>query len=220
MIINLKKIKYYFLTTGKNDKRKKHILDTFRDYDITEVNPVLGISKFQSGSIGMSRMIDIGLRQKPFKPFVIIEDDVSFYRKIPETITIPEDADLLYIGISMCGGFNNTDQKKIFAEDVNDDLVRIYNMLSCHGIIICSPSGAVAFQRCMVEAYFKNMYWDLPVSHIQPYYNVYALKKPLLYQDKEYNGCENVTKFELKEYYKPNIIKGGYISVLMCNQQI
>ena len=155
MIINLKKIKYYFLTTGRDNERKNHIIDIFKEYDITEVNPMLDIPKLQSGSIGMGRMIDLGLRNqdrvKPFQPFIIMEDDVSFYKDFPETLEIPDDSDLFYIGISKCGSLDNKDKELIIAEDVknNDNIVKIYNMLSCHCIMICSALGATFYQRCM-----------------------------------------------------------------------
>jgi hypothetical protein len=222
MIIDLKKIKYYFLTTGKDHERKNHIAEIFKDYDITEVNPILDIPILQSGSIGMGRMIDLGLRNqdrtKVFQPFIIMEDDVSFYRDFPKTLEIPADSDLFYIGISKCGSFENKDKKIIIAEDVKDNsnIVKIYNMLSCHGIIICSALGATIYQRSMMEGFIKNTYWDLPLSHIHPYYNVYALKKPLLYQDHKYRGCEEPTNFELqtyvtpenKEFYKNDLLYG------------
>jgi negative regulator of replication initiation len=34
MIINIKQSKYYFLTNN-NDKRKNHMLEEFKDYNIT-----------------------------------------------------------------------------------------------------------------------------------------------------------------------------------------
>ena len=37
MIVNLKNIKYYFLTYN-NPKRKAHMNEEFKDYNLTEVN--------------------------------------------------------------------------------------------------------------------------------------------------------------------------------------
>ena len=42
MIIDLKKIKYYYLTTRTNAKRVKHIEDILKKYDLTQVNPIMG----------------------------------------------------------------------------------------------------------------------------------------------------------------------------------
>jgi hypothetical protein len=206
MLIDLKKIKYYFLTMGNNDERKNHIVDLFKDYDITEVNPILNVPKTQSGSVGMGRMIELGLRNqdrtKAFQPFIILEDDVSFYREFPETLEIPDDSDLFYIGISKRGYKENYDCSTLIADDIKDDntIVRIYNMLSCHGIMVCSALGASFYQRTMLESYYKNVIWDVRLAHMHNLYNVYALKKPLVYQDAKYRGEEEATKFELERY--------------------
>ena len=48
MILDLKTIKYYYLTTGENNKRKSHIQNIYKDLDITEVNPVQNNSFVQA----------------------------------------------------------------------------------------------------------------------------------------------------------------------------
>jgi len=230
MIVDLKNIKYYFLTTGQDDQRRNHILTIFQKFDITEINPVMGINRYQSGSIGMSRMIDRGLRDqdrtKSFQPFVIMEDDVSFYREFPENLEIPDESDMLFIGISKCGLLNGKDSEKIFAKNVKvgdskEEIVRIYNMLTCHGIMICSASGANAFQRAVSEGFYSKWHWDLPVAAIQPYYKVYALKKPLVFQDAKYKGCQIATKFELAKYedFDEKQLVNNNVSIIMSSIQ-
>ena len=145
--IALSCLKYYFLTCDVQGERAQHMISEFKNFNITPVTPVLGISKFKSASIGFSRMIDLGLSQqdvsKPFQPFVIFEDDVSMYRPFPNEIEIPVDTDILYIGISKF----RTDSEfnidpSVCCEIFDKNLARIYNMLSTHGIIICSSLGA------------------------------------------------------------------------------
>lgn len=68
-------------------------------------------------------------------------------------------------------------------------------MLSTHGIMICSMVGAGILQKCILEAYYTNIHYDLPISKIQPYYNIYCLNKPFVYQDKKYGGQEDVTRY-------------------------
>ena len=46
----------------------------------------------------------------------------------------------------------------------------------------------------MFESYFKNTIWDIFTAQIQPYLNVYALKKPLVYQYGKIGGQEKYTK--------------------------
>ena len=202
MKINLSTTKYYFLTCDTNGTRKQHVADIFKNYYITEVNPILGIDRFKSGASGFLNMIDLALRNQdrtlPFQPFIMFEDDVSKYREFPDNIDIPNDADICYVGLSKCGTHKDTEFcNKLYMKEINNDIVRVYNMLSLHGIMICSVLGATAIQKAMMEAYIKNIAWDLPIAYIQPYYNVYALKVPLVYQDARFGGCENETKFEL-----------------------
>tara|TARA_R110000868_G_scaffold131790_11_gene342072 strand:- start:446 stop:1129 length:684 start_codon:yes stop_codon:yes gene_type:complete len=203
MKIILKNINHYFLTTGKNDKRKNHILDEFKEYNLIEVNPVLDIGKNKSGSTGFSRIIDIALRKqdrtKPFTPFIIYEDDCSKYRDFPADIDIPDDTDFIYLGLSKCSMNAYTNHQRLYYQHYNADIVRVFNMLSTHGMLICSALGAVAIQKAITESYHKNLCWDIPISQLQWHYNVYAFKQPLVYQDSLYGGCESETRFAIEK---------------------
>ena len=224
MKIELKKLKYYFLTCDTNGIRKKHMIKEFKNYDITEVNPILNIKKNRSGATGFSKMIDLGLRNqdktKPFQPFVLFEDDVSKYREFPKYIEILNNTDILYIGLSIYGMNKIKWCNNIYYSEINEDLIRIYNMLTLHGIIICSASGALAIQKCMMEAFFKDKIWDIFTAQIQPYYKVYALKEPLVYQDSEIGGQEKYTKISIKDCSKKDItnnnINTSNISIITC----
>ena len=141
-------------------------------------------------------------RTRPFQPFIILEDDAKKYRKFPESIDIPDDADFILIGISRWGVVdpkNGALQNLICYDSTNDDLIRVYNMNSTHGIMICSVSGLLAFQKCMLEGYFKNICWDMFTSQVQPFYKVYAFKNPLVYQYWPLGGQEAATKFKICE---------------------
>ena len=201
MKIYLKDIKHYFLTVDTNSIRKHHMREEFKEYDLTEVNPILNICKNKSGATGFSKMLDIGLRNQnralPFQPFVMYEDDCSKYREFPEYIEVPDNADLLYIGLSRCSMNNISDHSANYYTHITPEIIRIYNMLAMHGIIVCSASGALAIQKAVLEGYTKNIIWDIFVAYIQPYYNVYALKNPLVFQDGKYGGSEPWTKFSI-----------------------
>lgn len=217
MELDLKKIKYYFLSCN-NPKRVKHMTDEFNGYDIKEVNPVstsMGISKEQSGSTGFSKMLDLAIKNqdriKPFQPFVLLEDDIKKYRDFPDKIIIPENSDILYIGLSSWGmtdanlGSNGT----ICVSNVESypDIVKVYNMLSTHGFIICSMVGLLTLQKCLFEDFYRNRGYDMALAHIQPHINAYALRKPLVHQYAAIGGQEVATKFEIPSNIKRDIPK-------------
>jgi hypothetical protein len=228
MKIDLNKIKYYFLTCDREGERMKHMINEFKDYDIKEVLPILNIGVFRSMCIGVMRILDIGLRNqdrtKPFQPFVLFEDDVKKYREFPQYLDVPDHTDILYIGLSIWGmskdisdsGIHN----RIYYNDYDDNLIRIFNMLSAHAILICSSAGALAIQKATMEAYFKNTVHDINIAYLQPYYNVYALKIPLVYQWEKLKGQEVPTKityksFDKHDFSEKNINKTN-ISILSC----
>jgi hypothetical protein len=199
--------KFYFLTMD-NPKRKNHMLNEFKEYSPIEVNPVTGIPRYMSGATGFGRMIDKGLRDqdrsKPFQPFIIMEDDASKMREFPKTIRIPEDADIVYLGLHSWGYSKTEPVRTIYSEDYDKDLIKVKNLLALHGVMVCSAAGASVIQRSMVESYYRDKAWDVPITHAQPFYNVYALKKPLVYQDKKYGGKESVTKiYPKKHWFRP-----------------
>jgi len=212
MKINFDTMKYYYLTTGNNKKRENHMEDIFKNYNIKKIIGPSGIKKHISGAIGHSKMIELGLREqdrnKPFQPFVILEDDVSFFRNLPNELEIPDNTDALYIGISPWGLNKDNMQGKynhIIADDYNDDLIKVYNMLGTHAIMICSSLYASVYTRCMMESIYYNFQdrgdWDIILSTLQKKYNVYAFKNPFLYQDAKYGGQET-TKVILNTFIK------------------
>ena len=78
----------------------------FKDYDLFKVTSVRDFDgkKFKSASSGVSLIIDHACKNqdpnKPFQPFVILEDDAAICEKIPDFIDIPDNCDLFYLGTS------------------------------------------------------------------------------------------------------------------------
>ena len=79
-------------------------------------------------------------------------------------------------------------------------------MLSTHGILVCSKKGANILIKCMEDGYKSGIPWDMFTAIIQPYYQVYALTNPLVYQDIEYGGQQRGTD----EVFNPNVNKNSH----------
>jgi hypothetical protein len=168
------------------------------------VHPILNerTPKNKSGASGFIRMIERGLMKQipgqPFIPFILVEDDVSVYID-RDTIDIPDNTDILYIGLSCCSMNHESFHYSNYYESIDNypDIIRIKHMLASHGLMICSPLGAAALQRTMMETWFSDRAWDVPMAYIQPYYNVYALRKPFVYQNEAKGGDESCTRITL-----------------------
>ena len=202
MILKTDNLKFYYLTKTEDGENSKHIECILKGYKVKKILPhEIGISKEKSGSIGHARMIEAGLRDqdnhKAFQPFVILEDDVSFYREIPKEIDIPNDADLFYLGLSQLAMNNGKAVDNISAQQIDENVYQIFNMLSGHAIMICSALGAAAYQKAMVDGFYQDKIWDVFAAEMQENYNVYALKKPIFLQDLKLGGREAATNFEL-----------------------
>jgi hypothetical protein len=205
MIINLKQSKYYFLNNN-NEIRKNHILEEFKDYNITAVSSDTNYnnSRNKSGASGFYKILELGKdlqdESKNFESFIILEDDIKKYREFPEFIEIPDNTDILYIGLSKCGIFKEGVFKVVQCSNVNIDIIKIYNMLSSHGIIICSPTGLSIMQKSMLESITYDLPWDIDLALSQININVYALRIPLVYQYEKLGGNETSTKIEYNIY--------------------
>jgi hypothetical protein len=169
------------------------------------VSPIIGMPKNKSGATGFFRMIERGLkaqiRGEPFRPYLMLEDDISFsFAKNQLAVDVPDDADLLYVGLSNCSMNNYMFHYENYYEGVPgfSDIVRIKHMLATHGILVCSALGASVLQRTMLEVFLSDKAWDIPLAYVQPFYNVYALRRPWVYQDSAYGGDEACTRITLE----------------------
>lgn len=200
MLIDLQKCKYYFLTSSNKDNiRRTHFKKDFEGLDITEINYLYDASKFKSMADGYMKMLDqafIDIKDQQFKPFILLEDDSK--RNIrPDYLDIPDNSDWLYVGITKCGltknrGWNNSVNYNI----IDDTYIRVFNMLSTHGMMICSIRGANLLKEMLLDSYKTNTPIDILFAEMQKNINAYALRKPLVYQYKLIGGCEFETNIE------------------------
>ena len=208
MILKLYDLKYYYLTLPNNKERIENIEKNFKDLDLTQILSITGanISKFQSGALGFCKMADQALAERDnsnnFMPFGLFEDDANKYREFPETLEIPDNSDILYIGTSIYG-YNHSIKwanLNVFTESIDNSttIYKINNMLSMHGFIITSIRELNYLKNAMNIANNLDIPWDNIFAGIQSKYNVYCLKTPLVYQDGKVGGCEDATSKDLK----------------------
>jgi hypothetical protein len=195
MLLDLKNIDYYYLTHN-NDNRKYHMKNEFIKYNLFEINPnpLFNGNRCKSASSGFLKMLEIAsnTNKTNFKPFVMLEDDVKKKDNYPDNIEIPDDCDLFYLCHSKYGINNNTLIKPIFII-VNDDIVKLINILSNTAITICSIKGLLHMQKCMMTVFYENKPWDIPLANSMHTLNVYSTTEELIYQYGGVGGQEKIT---------------------------
>lgn len=202
----------------------------FKEFKIFEVESIVDDDKIKSSVIGFSKILDLACKNqdinKPFTPFVILEDDTKKYRKFPVDIKIPDDTDILYIGLSSWGMTASEKVGKdgsVCFKNINNRIIKVFNMLSTHGLVVVSLRGLLSLQKCLFEDMFKNRGYDMSLASIQPFLNVYALNIPLVYQFGEIGGQEKQTKLKFKSLeekkYPENWLHRDNLSVLSLHFQ-
>lgn len=205
-------MRYFFLTNG-NEIRDRHMSKEFEDCNIKPVYAPRG-GKHYSMSIGFSRILDLAAH-KDFEPFTIFENDIKKTNTFTQDLIVPPDADLVYVGISTWGMANSniySGQELLYFENYDENYIKIQNMVSMHGIMICSIRGLLAYQRAMMESLYEDIPTDIVMAHIQPFLNVYALRKPIVYQCELVGGIESATNIEI-ENVENNIITPENINI-------
>jgi hypothetical protein len=194
--MDLRTIDILYLHGPHRPARKEHMDALISNNDLKGC-AFIGVSNegSKSAAAGLVKLMKSRLEGE-FKPFIFMEDDCSATPWFRHVVPVPEDADALYLGISVWGMNGERAIPFVKKEAVSDDIVRVFNMLSTHAVLIMSKRWVENVLRCYEYAYnhmAKPQEFDVPVAHSMFEYNVYALKKPLFYQDAAMGGQEEPT---------------------------
>jgi len=135
---------------------------------------------------GLSHIAALTTAQ-PDGPLLLLEDDIEPTEHFQSEVTIPDDADALYIGTSHYGGLEayrfRPSLAAIAAEHRSTGLLRIHSMMSAHAILYLTDRDRRAAADAIVSAIaVERSPPDQGLAAIQTHYSVYALHQPMLYQ--------------------------------------
>jgi hypothetical protein len=222
--ISLRDLDYYFINLPEHTERCKSLVERLLKIGIDKesIYRIEGIRKkgisedsvyvgcFHSQLKALKYALE--KNKSSFKPFVILEDDAVINR-FPSTIQIPKDAHSVYLGLSSWAldpqlKTNLASNGTVVYERINNEIVRIYNMLSSHAIMYLDimhikslidslennlNEGNVIFSKVQN---IPMMYYGTPLlpcdvimANQQSISNVYALRDPIFYQDDKHKYC-------------------------------
>jgi hypothetical protein len=120
-------------------------------------------------------------------PLLVLEDDVRLTEDFSPRLRFPADADALYLGTSNFGAIEAVDYtgftNLVLADDVDDQWVRVFNLLGAHAILYLSERFRAAAMEAIVES-LADRDWahDRGMARIQSRFQVYALRRAMFYQ--------------------------------------
>lgn len=168
--------------------------------------------RYENGAIGHANVVLEHLKRckDGFVPFLSIEDDVSINMEADTSFDVPLDADAVYIGLCLYSVHPLKDCKLSSKFTCNVEgyphLLKDLNMLGTHGVYFNSLRYAAHYaQTCLQNMYYKIPAWDIPMARDKALFNVYCLKKSLVYQDKKMGGQEKETYITHEKTLEPDV---------------
>lgn len=227
MNINLRETKFFILNEVSKVERRKHMKKLMKKLEIKNFEIVASIPadrKLSSGAISHVSIVQKNFESNTFQPFVLLEDDCDVYSTadFPETISIPKNADVIYLGISRCSADQNRycDAYNLSVKNHPGfiGLLRAYNMLSTHAILFLTARYASAYCQAMVDAAHMNEAWDTISTRMSTFFQVYIPKVPVFFQQGSIGGQEPQTKFSFDQNVADTVHCGQAIKYLCLSR--
>jgi len=221
MKLNLIDIPVYYINLDDQDEKRKRTETMLKRIGFKYVERFSAIKHDAGRIIGCARSHH-EILNKAQVPFIILEDDCTLNKEVPEFIKVPDNADSLYLGISHWGRYLNHSGPYVHYSKVNDNIVRVHNMLATHAILYLSQEYASMCKRISYHfGYEVENHLDIGFAEIHKFFNVYSFDEPLFrqyewsavttgklssvsYNKSEADNLYQEVKKEDENYYKLN----------------
>jgi hypothetical protein len=182
MEIVLRNIPVYYINLDEENEKRKSTESMLKCLGFINVNRVQAIKHEKGRIVGCARSHhQILSSYEP--PFIILEDHCQLNGSFIDQISVPNDTDALYLGNSHWGRYLNHSGPFVHYEAINDNLMRVYNMLATHSILYWSREYVNFCERISHYYGYKiEDHLDIGFAEVQRYFNVLALNKPLFSQ--------------------------------------
>ena len=182
MKLNLIDVPVFYINLDEQEEKRKATETLLKKLGFRYVQRFSAIKHETGRIIGCARShYEILRTKKP--PFIILEDDCTLNKEFTNNLEIPDNADALYLGISHWGRYLNHSGPYVHTTKVNENIVRVHNMLATHAILYLTESYVDICKRVAHHfGYEVENHLDIGFAEIHKFYNVYALNEPLFRQ--------------------------------------
>jgi len=193
--LDIRKLPTYFINLDKDIDKYTSTVSLLQYLEFEDVNRSPGVKEDFGCEKGHYKVLS---NKDVPTPCLILEDDVLFTGNQNFEVEIPDDADALYIGISQWARYLNFSGPFLHYKKIDNDIVRIYNMMTAHAVVYISKEYRDFVKRLTHHhAYETKSKFDIGVAEIQKYFNVYALDSPIFKQGNYNNKATGVKVSEI-----------------------
>lgn len=182
MKLNLIDIPVYYINLDEQEEKRKRTETLLKQIGFKFVHRFSAIKHEAGRIIGCARS-HYEILNKASVPFIILEDDCSLNKAVPETIDLPDNSDALYLGISHWGRYLNHSGPYVHTTKIDENIVRVHNMLATHAILYLSQEYANICKRISYHfGYEIENHLDIGFAEVHRFFNVYSFDEPLFRQ--------------------------------------
>tara|TARA_B100002019_G_scaffold284632_1_gene292555 strand:+ start:3373 stop:4014 length:642 start_codon:yes stop_codon:yes gene_type:complete len=198
--LDLREIPIIYINLDRDIDKKEKIEKTLGELGFKNIIRSPGFLH-SSGNRGGCSMAHHNALKEIDPPFIIIEDDAEIYDFDPE-ICFPDDADAVYLGISSWGRMNGHSGPFVQYDIIDDDMLKVYNMLGTHAILYLSDEYVSVCTKIAYHQFKTEGYIDVGFTDVQKYYNVYSFDSPLFYQSSSNGTHGKLTSYPTSGCFK------------------
>ena len=181
MKIDLKKIPAVYMNLKQHEEKNQKMKSLLLECGFETIIRVEGPYKPNNSPAGCAGAHYVGLSEID-PPFVLFEDDCLLHNFKP-VIEVPDDADAVYLGVSQWSRYLTFSGPFVHYDLVDDNLVRVYNMLGGHAILYLTRDYVRMCQRISYHASEIIGYNQDPgFAEVQKYFNIYSVNDPFFKQ--------------------------------------
>ena len=203
--LDLRDIPVAFINLDRDTEKRVKIETILDGIGFKNVVRVPGVVHPTGNRAGCSMAQYNALHEFLEPPFIILEDDATPLN-FDSNISVPDDADAVYLGISSWGRMNGHSGPFVQYDKVDDNLLRVYNMLGTHAILYLNDEYVSACKKVAHKQYEIEDYIDIGFTDLQKYYKVYSFDEPPFYQSSSNGTDGRLTDYPSEEcftYQKP-----------------
>lgn len=192
MILDITKIPVIYINLDDRKDRKHNMESMLKKYGFSNYQRFSGVKAGNRVGCSMSHSAVLEkIIEENLYPCLVLEDDLEIYKRFRKEISVPDDADAMYLGISRYGFNADKDDpfpRSLKISELGEEYHRMHNMLARHAVIHFSKEydkELISGMNKFISNPTKYIAGDATLSTIHPNFKVYTQNIPIFYQNAD-----------------------------------